>query len=142
MGTAELVPGVSGGTIAFITGIYDELLQSINNVDAEALRLLMKFRFADAWKKINGSFLLVLFGGIFTSLLSLASLMTYLLENSPIYIWSFFFGLILISAPLVLRQINKWTGLTAVALVLGLIVAYVITVLSPLATPNTLAFIF
>ena len=102
MGAADVIPGVSGGTVAFISGIYDELLRSIKSVDGEALKLLLQFRLADFWKKINGSFLLTLFAGIVTSLLSLAKLMTHLLQTQPILIWSFLFGLILVSAPFII----------------------------------------
>lgn len=142
MGAADVVPGVSGGTVAFITGIYDELLETINSIDVDAIRLLGKFRFADFWKKINGNFLVVLFGGIVTSLVSLANLMTYLLEHHPILIWSFFFGLILISAPLVLREIKRWSIGTILSLFVGIALAYIITILSPAQTPNALWFIF
>src|SRR5690606_5002736 len=142
MGAADVVPGVSGGTVAFITGIYDELLQSINSIDGEAFRLLFKFRIADFWKKINGKFLVVLFGGIVTSILSLAKLMTYLLSNHPILIWSFFFGLILISAPLVTREIKHWNAATILSFIIGISVAYTITILSPTQSPNSLWFIF
>jgi putative membrane protein len=142
MGAADVVPGVSGGTVAFITGIYDELLLSINSVDANAFRLLMKFRPAEFWQKINGNFLVVLLAGIATSLLSLAKLVIYLLQYHPIKIWSFFFGLILISAPLVLREIRKWNGSVVISFVLGCAIAFAITVLSPTQTPNGLWFIF
>jgi putative membrane protein len=142
MGAADVVPGVSGGTVAFITGIYDELLYSINAVDADAVRLLFKFRLAEFWKKINGNFLFVLLAGIATSLLSLAKLMIYLLQYHPIKIWSFFFGLILISAPLVLREIRKWNVMVVVAFLIGVAIAFAITVLSPTQTPNGIWFIF
>ena len=95
MGAADVVPGVSGGTIAFITGIYEELIDSIKSIDLHALKLLLSLKFADFWKKINGSFLLGVVGGIAISIFSLAKLMTWLLEHHPIYIWSFFFGLML-----------------------------------------------
>jgi putative membrane protein len=142
MGAADVVPGVSGGTVAFITGIYDELLYSINSVDTTAFRLLIKFRLKEFWKKINGNFLIVLLAGIGTSLLSLAKLMIYLLQHHPIKIWSFFFGLILISAPLVLREIRKWNGGAVVSFVIGSGIAYAITVLSPTQTPNGIWFVF
>jgi len=142
MGAADVVPGVSGGTIAFITGIYDELLASINQVDAQAIRLLFTLRIADFWKKINGNFLVVLLLGIATSILSLARFMTYLLENHPILIWSFFFGLILISAPLVMREVKSWRGGEILSFLIGTAIAYAITVLSPAQTPNDLWFIF
>ncbi len=142
MGTADVIPGVSGGTVAFITGIYEELLNSIKSIDKEALQLLLRFKIADFWKKINGPFLICVLGGIVTSLVSLARLMTYLLEHHPIQIWSFFFGLILISSPLILRDIQKWNMATAVSFVIGVIGAYLITVLSPTETPTNLPFIF
>lgn len=142
MGAADVIPGVSGGTVAFISGIYDELLRSINSVDLEAFRLLIRFRIKDFWKKINGNFLATLLAGIGTSLLSLAKLMVYLLQYHPVLIWSFFFGLILVSAPLVLREIQKWHYRDIIALLVGGIVAYYITVVTPTESPNTLPFIF
>jgi putative membrane protein len=142
MGAADVVPGVSGGTVAFITGIYDELLHSIKAVDIEAIKLLFKFEIAAFWKKINGNFLAVLLAGIATSIISLVKLMNYLLKAHPIFIWSFFFGLILISAPLVLREIKKWNAATFISLLVGISVAYAITVLSPASSPETLWFVF
>ena len=142
MGAADVIPGVSGGTVAFISGIYDELLRSIKSVDGEALKLLLQFRLADFWKKINGSFLLTLFAGIVTSLLSLAKLMTHLLQTQPILIWSFFFGLILVSAPLVLREIKTWSPATIFSFVAGVVVAYYITVVTPTESPTNFFFIF
>jgi len=142
MGAADVIPGVSGGTVAFITGIYEELLHSIKSIDKEALKLLLSFRIADFWKKINGSFLICVLGGIITSLLSLARLMTYLLANYPIQIWSFFFGLILISSPLILREIKKWDAGIVISFIVGVVGAYLITILSPTETPTNFAFIF
>jgi len=142
MGAADVVPGISGGTIAFITGIYEELLLSINAIDAEALRLLMRFRIGEFWQKINGNFLIVLFGGILTSLLALSRVMIYILSNHPIFIWSFFFGLILISALLVLRKITNWMLVSVLSLFLGIAIAYLITMVSPVQTPDNLFFIF
>lgn len=142
MGTADVIPGVSGGTVAFITGIYEELLNSIKSIDKEAFLLLFRFRIADFWKKINGSFLICVLGGIVTSLVSLARLMTYLLEHHPIQIWSFFFGLILISSPLILRDIKKWNVGIAISFLVGVVGAYLITILSPTETPTNFPFIF
>lgn len=142
MGTADVIPGVSGGTVAFITGIYEELINSIKSIDKEAFQLLLRFRIADFWKKINGPFLISVLGGIVTSLISLARLMTYLLEHYPIQIWSFFFGLILISSPLILRDIRKWNMATVMSFIIGIVIAYLITVLSPTETPTNLPFIF
>jgi putative membrane protein len=142
MGMADVIPGVSGGTIAFITGIYTELLHSVKSIDLEALKLLGAFRIAECWRKVNGNFLVALLAGILTSILSLAKLMTYLLENQPILIWSFFFGLIIISAPLVLREIKRWQVSAVFSFVLGVIVAYAITILTPTQSPDYLWFIF
>lgn len=142
MGAADVIPGVSGGTIAFLTGIYEELLHSLKSFDLEALRLLTRFRIADFWKKVNGTFLTVLVAGIVTSLLSLAKLMTYLLEHHPIQIWSFFFGLILVSSPLVLRSTRHRTVGVFFSFVVGTVLAYAITILSPTQTPEDLWFIF
>lgn len=142
MGAADVIPGVSGGTVAFITGIYDQLLHSIRAFDLEALRLLRQLRFQEFWKKINGAFLLTLLLGILTSLLSLARLVNYLLRHHAILLWSFFFGLILISAPLVTREIKKWNAGTVLAFITGIISAYTITVLTPTQSPDHLPFIF
>ncbi len=142
MGAADVVPGVSGGTVAFITGIYEELIGSLKSFDIDAIRLLTKVKIAEFWKKINGSFLIVLLSGIVTSLLSLARLMTYLLDKHPILIWSFFFGLILVSSPLIMRDITKWTLGSVISMVAGIIIAYLITVISPTETPINLLFIF
>ena len=142
MGGADVIPGVSGGTIAFISGIYDELIHALKSFDGEAFGLLFKFKIAELWKKVNGSFLLAVLAGVATSLLSLAKLMTYLLENYPIQIWSFFFGLILVSSPLILRDIKKWNTATALAGVAGIVIAYLITIVTPTETPTNLLFIF
>lgn len=141
MGAADVVPGVSGGTIAFITGIYEELINSIRNVDLQAVKLLLSFKLADFWKKINGTFLLSVVGGIAISIFSLAKLMTWLLDHHPIFIWSFFFGLIIASSVLVSREIKHWNAGSVIALLAGAAAAYTITVMSPSETPNTWWFI-
>ena len=142
MGGADVIPGVSGGTIAFITGIYSELVHSIKAIDVQAIKLLLSFKLKAFWKKINGSFLLAVVAGILTSLLSLAKLMLYFLETHPIRTWSFFFGLILISSPLILRTINRWNVAAIASFVIGIVVAYMITVLSPTQSPEALWFVF
>ena len=131
MGAADVVPGVSGGTVAFITGIYDELLRSIASVPA-ALMLFLRGRIVEAWKAANATFLLVLLLGIMTSVISLARLITYLLAEHPIPVWSFFFGLILVSTHLVVREIQRWNVSRVLNLFLGAAFAYWITVASPL----------
>lgn len=136
MGMADVVPGVSGGTIAFISGIYEELLDSIRSVNATALKMLLKFRFADFWRHINGRFLLPVLTGIAIAIFSLARLMTYLLDTHPIAIWSFFFGLIIASAVLVAKQIGRWDWRTGVAFIAGAAAAWWITVASPAETPD------
>lgn len=142
MGVAEVIPGVSGGTVAFITGIHDELLHSLKAIDRESLELIKRKRFYDFWSKINGSFLLTVFGGIITSFLFFARLMVYLLKHQPILVWSFFFGVILISAPLVLREIRHWNFAIVITFFLGAAIAYLVTILSPAQTPEALWFIF
>jgi putative membrane protein len=142
MGGADIIPGVSGGTIAFITGIYEELLDSIKSFDKGAIQLLLSGRFADFWKHINGKFLIILFGGIFMSILSFAKLIHYLLNHHPIELWSFFFGLIIISALLVTRQIKKWSLIVVLAGLFGIVIAYFITSATPATTPDNYFFIF
>ncbi len=136
MGGADLVPGVSGGTIALITGIYQTLLESIRSVDLEALQMLLKLRFRDFWVKINGSFLLPLVLGIGTSLVTLVRLIQYLMHDHPIPLWSFFLGLILVSAFWVMKEIRRWHWGVIISVLVGTAVAYAITVLTPAETPE------
>lgn len=142
MGASDVIPGVSGGTIAFITGIYDDLIGSLNSINKTALQLFLSGRFKDFWKHINGNFLLSLFCGILISVLSLAGLMQYLLENHPIQTWAFFFGLIVASSIFILRGIDGWNLKTILFLVFGVILGIVVCTLSPTTTPNALWFIF
>jgi len=142
MGAADVVPGVSGGTIALIAGIYEKLLDSISAIDMEAFRLLISGQIQALWRKVNGSFLLALVLGIFTSILTLANLITYLLQTYPIPVWSFFCGLILISALLILRDVRRWNVLAIIALPLGVAIAYWITGLPPGSSDNNLWIIF
>jgi putative membrane protein len=142
MGGADVVPGVSGGTIAFITGIYEELLNSIKSFDTIAIRFLAKFKIKEFWKHINGNFLVVLLSGIIFSIATLARIISYLLEYYPIQLWSFFFGLIIISAFVVAREITKWTPDVVVAGFFGIGVALYITLATPAQTPTDLWFIF
>ncbi len=136
MGMADVVPGVSGGTIAFISGIYEELLDSIRSVNATALKLLLKGRLGAFWRHINGRFLLPVLTGIAIAIFSLARLMTYLLEHHPIAIWSFFFGLIIASAILIARQIERWNWQVLLSFIVGAVVAWWITVATPAETPD------
>lgn len=136
MGMADVVPGVSGGTIAFISGIYEELIESIKSVNGTALRLLGTLRLKEFWRHVNGRFLLPVLIGIGIAIFSLARLMTYLLTHHPIAIWSFFFGLIIASALLVARQIGRWDWRSLLAFVAGAAAAWWITVATPAETPN------
>lgn len=140
MGAADVVPGVSGGTVAFITGIYEELLNSVRKINPAALPILLKQGIKPFWQHINGTFLLVLVLGILTSIALLASGIVYLLETHPVLIWSFFFGLILSSAVWMLGQVKQWQSSYFFALVCGAVFAYLLTVISPaqaIVTPLT-----
>ena len=137
MGAADVVPGVSGGTIAFISGIYEELLTSISSVNLSLLKTLKSYGIKAAWKQVNGSFLLSLFIGIFVSIISLAKAIKWMLENEPVLLWSFFFGLVLASVIYIAKQITKWKALTFVLLVFGASLAYYITTLNPMMTENS-----
>ena len=142
MGAADVIPGVSGGTIAFITGIYDEFVGSIARVDAEAVRLLLKGKIRDFWKHINGWFLLSVVAGIGVSVVSLAGLMQMLLSDYPVQTWAFFFGLIVASSIFILRGISGWKALDGGLLALGIVLGVTVCTLSPTQTPEALWFIF
>ncbi|MGF1764989.1 DUF368 domain-containing protein [Aliivibrio kagoshimensis] len=143
MGAADVVPGVSGGTIAFITGIYDTLIESIRRVNPHLFSLWRREGFKVAFNYINGFFLITLFAGILTSIFSLAKLISWLLETHPIPLWSFFFGLIMISVVHMIKQVDNWQLPKIIALIGGAIFAYAITSISPITlTPSTLTFFF
>lgn len=142
MGAADVVPGVSGGTVAFIVGIYEELINSIKSINPTNLKLLFTFRIAAFWKAINANFLLALVSGIGISIFSLAKLITYLLENQPVLVWSFFFGLVLSSTYFVAKTITQWDWKTYLFFIIGTVGAYFITVATPTETPSNLFFIF
>lgn len=142
MGAADVVPGVSGGTIAFIVGIYDELINSIKSINAHSLKLLFTGKIVSFWKAINGSFLFSILLGIGISVFSLAKLITWLLEAHPIMVWAFFFGLVLASTWFVSKDIKEWNVKTIASFIVGAAVAYYITVATPAETPTNLLFIF
>lgn len=142
MGAADVVPGVSGGTIAFISGIYEELIDSIKSINHIALKTLFTQGIAAFWKHINGTFLAVLLIGIAISIVSLAKLISYLLQEQPVLIWSFFFGLILASTWFVAKKITKLDVTGVIAFIFGTAVAYYITIATPAQTPETWWFIF
>ena len=142
MGAADVVPGVSGGTIAFIVGIYDELINSIKSINAHSLKLLFTGKILSFWKAINGSFLFSILLGIGISVFSLAKLITWLLVTHPIMVWAFFFGLVLASTWFVSKDIKEWNVKTVASFIVGAAVAYYITVATPTETPTNLFFIF
>ncbi len=142
MGGADVIPGVSGGTIAFITGIYEELIKSIKSINAKLFQTLFKQGVISAWKQINGNFLIAVAGGILVSIFSLARAISWLLSNHPMLVWAFFFGLIIGSAIYIGRKIEKWSVLSGSLLLAGSILAYYITIATPATTPDQIWFIF
>jgi putative membrane protein len=142
MGAADVVPGVSGGTIAFISGIYEELIETIHKLDFKFFVVWKKNGILTAWRTYNLSFLFALFLGVVISILSLAKLITELLKDHPILVWSFFFGLVLASILYVGRQINKWSLLSWIAIILASLISYWITLAEPLGSPDDTWFLF
>ena len=142
MGAADVVPGVSGGTIAFISGIYEELIETIHKLDIGFLTAWKKEGFLKAWRHYNLGFLLALFSGIAISILSLAKLITWLLSNHPIPVWSFFFGLVLASILYVGRQIFKWDLKAIGAIIIATGLSYAITLAKPIEDANSTWFLF
>jgi len=137
MGAADVVPGVSGGTIAFISGIYEELIESIDNVNFGFFKVWKKEGFKSAWASINGPFLLALFSGIAISIFSLAKLIKWLLHNEPILLWSFFFGLVLASILYIAKQIKNWNVKIIIAILITSVLSYFITLAEPFASPDS-----
>ncbi|MCS5491084.1 DUF368 domain-containing protein [Algoriphagus limi] len=142
MGAADIVPGVSGGSIALITGIYQRLLDSINSFNRENLSLLLKWELKKFYKSVNGTFLLSLLLGILTSIFTLSKLITYLMDEHPIPLWSFFCGLILVSAFIILKEIKRWHLGIVLALLIGTILAWWVTELPPTSSPDAIWFTF
>ncbi|WP_435415641.1 DUF368 domain-containing protein [Polaribacter aestuariivivens] len=141
MGAADVVPGVSGGTIAFISGIYEELLGAISNVNLKLFKILKTEGIKAAWKQINGSFLLALFTGIFISIISLAKTIKWLLENEPVLLWSFFFGLVLASIIYIGKQVENWNFKIIILFILGIAFGYIITVI-PSTNAGSINYLF
>ena len=142
MGAADAVPGVSGGTIAFISGIYEELVSTISNVNISLFKTLFKKGLIAFWKQANGNFILALLSGIIISYVSFMRIAKYLLENHAVLIWSFFLGLIIASIYFVGKQITKWNLAVIIALIIGALIAYFISTLPVLATNNNPYFLF
>ncbi|UOB18183.1 DUF368 domain-containing protein [Abyssalbus ytuae] len=142
MGAADVVPGVSGGTIAFISGIYEELINSVNKINIKALKILKTQGVLPFWKYINGNFLLSLIIGIGISIFSLAKAIKWLLENKPILLWSFFFGLVIASIFMVAKEVTKWRLNTILIFLAGALVAYYISIIPPMQNTESTVFIF
>jgi putative membrane protein len=142
IGAAEVIPGVSGCTAALLSGMYKELVFSIRSIDREALKLLSKFKFAEFWKHINGNFLATVCAGILTSLLTFSRFIFYVLKYNPVLIGSFFFSLIVMAAPLVMREeIKKWDTNAIAFFIVAFLIVYAITFVPPLHTPRTYWFV-
>ena len=142
MGAADIVPGVSGGTIAFISGIYEELISSLSQFKFSLFSDLKGLKFKAVWKTINGNFLLTVFFGIISSILLLSEVVTRLLDKKPILIWSFFFGLVLASILYIFKKIKGLNTMTVLALVLGVCIAYKLTKLEILYSSETIPYLF
>ena len=142
MGVANVIPGVSGGTIALITGIYEELINSLKSFDKTAFKFFIKFDFKSFFEYTNFYFLSTVFGGSIISVFSIASLFKYLFNNFPLFIWAFFFGLILISIFFVGKRIRKWDKSSIISLLIGTIVAIIFTTVSPSNENDNLLFVF
>lgn len=142
MGASDVVPGVSGGTMAFILGIYDELIYAIKSFDLKCLQLLFTLKLRDLMDRISWQFLVAVVIGIFTAVFSLARVLAWLLENRPVLIWSFFFGLVLASVLIVSRRIGQWKPKTFICLAGGIIGTYYLVGLVPVSTPNAWWFLF
>ena len=147
MGAADVVPGVSGGTIAFISGIYEELIESLNNINSSIFKELRSKGIKYTWKKLNGPFLISLMSGVLISIFSLAKGVEWLLEHHPILLWAFFFGLVAASIVYISKQIKTtlWdiAGLKVVlAITIGGSIAYFITILNPIESSDSNLFLF
>lgn len=142
MGIAEIIPGVSGGTIAFITGIYERFIGALQSFDLSLLKTLKDDGIKGAWEKIDGNFLVTLAAGMFASIVLFVKIVTHLIENEPVLLWAFFFGLILASVIYVGKQIGKWNAVNIIALLAGAALAYYITIASPANGNDALWFVF
>lgn len=142
MGAADAIPGVSGGTIAFMTGIFEELVASINAINTSSIRLLLSGNIKGFWKHINGNFLASVGAGILLSVASLAKVMLYLLGHHPVETWGFFFGLIVASSIFILREVKGWNIVSVLMVIFGIFLGVTVCTLSPTQTPDDLWFIF
>ena len=142
MGASDVIPGVSGGTMAFILGIYEELIFSIKSFNLNFLRLFVTFHFKEAFGRVKWQFLLAVLSGIGIAIFSLARVLGWLLENEPVLIWSFFFGLISASVITVSRRVTRWSVILFVSMGLGAAMAFWLVGLMPAKTPNAPWYLF
>lgn len=142
MGAADVIPGVSGGTIAFITGIYETLIASLKSINSYALKQLFRLEFHSFWKTINGNFLISLLAGVLLSIVTLSGTIVYLLEHHTLLVLAFFFGLIAASAVIIAKRIRSHSPSVYTAGLVGTVSAFLLTNLSPVTTPETEWFVF
>ena len=142
MGIADIIPGVSGGTIAFIFGIYEEFIRALKSIDLQFFKYLISLNFKEAFNHLNWKFLCVLGVGIVSAVFSMSHLMSWLLEHKAVHVHAFFFGLILATIPIIGKVIKKWSLITYVLIAISAIIMYFIVQQVPIETPNSLLFIF
>ena len=142
MGIADLIPGVSGGTIAFITGIYYELINTINLITLSKFRVLLKFKFSDFWKSINGNFIFSLTFGILSGILFFSSIISFLLTNYSVQVWSFFFGIVISGIFILFSQVKKKKIYYYILILLGIFTAFSLNLIEPSNNKISLIYLF
>jgi len=142
MGIADIIPGISGGTIAFILGIYEELIDAIKSFNLQFLRLFFRGKLKKAFNVLQWQFIIAILAGIITSVLILANIISWLLSNHPVNVYAFFFGLILATVIIIARVIRRWDTAKILLIVISGVVTFVFVGLTPVTTPTQLWFIF
>lgn len=142
IGAANVIPGVSGGTIALISGIFEKLIDSLKSFDIKAVKLFFSGRFKEFAKYVNLDFLIAVFAGVFVSILTLAKLLEFLFQDYPVYVWSFFFGLIIASVYFVGKTIKKVNASVVISFIVGTSIALVISFMSPAAENDGIYYLF
>lgn len=142
MGAADVVPGVSGGTMAFILGIYRELIASIKSINMDFARLLLSGKIKDAMGVVSWKFLVAVAAGVFAAIFTIARFLSYMLSAFPVWVWSFFFGLVLASAVTICLEIKRWTLKVIIAIVIGTALAFYVVGQVPVSTPEAPWFLF
>jgi len=142
MGVADVIPGISGGTIAFLLGIYEDLIEAIKSVDTRFVGRLCRLRIREAFEGVEWKFLVSVFAGIISAIVTLSKAISWMLHNEPVMIYSFFFGLILATVPIIARILKNWTPGKILTVLIASVCTYFIVGMVPLATPETWWFIF